>query len=84
MDPIKSILTKPAQPANKNIHSEAHFWADTISSAFGEKKKFGMYLGIINRIGVNHARQIFAEIQDSHAQSPGKLFMWKSRQTTKV
>jgi len=81
MDGIKNILTKQAKDAikpNKNIHSEAHYWADVISSAFGERKKFGMYLGIIKRIGVPEARRIFLEINDSHAASPAKLFLWKA------
>ncbi len=81
MDDISDILkkTKPKKPQNKNIHSEVHYWTDVISSAFGERKKFGMYLGIIKRIGVTRARQIFSEIQDSNVDNPGKLFVWKSK-----
>lgn len=78
MDNIKNIL-KISKPANKNIHSEAHYWADVISTAFGERKKFAMYLGVIKRIGVPRARQIFGEIQESNATEPGKLFVWKSK-----
>ncbi|PIZ94864.1 MAG: hypothetical protein COX81_02410 [Candidatus Magasanikbacteria bacterium CG_4_10_14_0_2_um_filter_37_12] len=83
MDDISQILKKaqPKKETNKKIHSELHYWTDIISSAFGEKKKFGMYLGIIKRIGITRARQIFAEIQDSGCESPGKLFVWKSKQT---
>ncbi len=81
MDKISKIIkdtgiTQPKQ--NKNIHSELHYWTDIISSAFGEKNKFGMYLGIIKRIGVGRARQIFAEIQESKIKNPGRLFVWKS------
>ena len=83
MDGIDKILTKPIKPANKNIHSEAHYWADVISTAFGERKKFGMFLGVIKRIGVPEARRIFAEIQESSVQSPGKLFIWKSKKSPK-
>jgi hypothetical protein len=64
----------------QNIHSEIHYWADIISSSFGEKNKFGMYLGIIKRIGVARARQIFAELKESKCASPGKLFAWKASQ----
>ncbi len=81
MDGIKNILTKQTKDAikpNKNIHSEAHYWADVISSAFGERKKFGMYLGIIKRVGVPAARQIFSEINESKATEPAKLFLWKT------
>ncbi len=84
MDNISKILKKTAQPTtNKNIHSEIHYWTDIISTAFGERKKFGMYLGIIKRIGVDRAKQIFAEIQESNIKDPGKLFMWKSKKVSK-
>ncbi len=78
MDDIKNILTKEQKTANKNIHSEAHYWADVISSSFGERKKFGMYLGIIKRIGTAEARRIFSEINESQASSPAKLFLWRT------
>lgn len=77
MEGLKKILIKPIK-SNKNIHSEAHYWADTISSAFGERKKFAMYLGIIKRIGVAEAKRIFSEINDSQARNPAKLFLWKT------
>ncbi len=84
MDGIGNLLEKQqkkSQPKqNKNIHSEIHYWADIISSHFGERKKFGMYLGVIKRIGVDHAKQIFAELKDSKVDNPGRLFVWKSKQ----
>jgi hypothetical protein len=82
MDGIGQILkTKvTASPQNKNIHSEIHYWADIISAAFGERKKFGMYLGVIKKIGVGEASRIFAEIQQSPCSNPGKLFLWKAKQ----
>ncbi|MFZ2189796.1 MAG: hypothetical protein WA057_01920 [Candidatus Magasanikiibacteriota bacterium] len=84
MEDISNLLKTKIQPkTNKNIHSEIHYWADVISSAFGEKKMFGMYLGVIKRIGVDRARQIFAEIQESKIDNPGKLFVWKSKQGNK-
>ncbi|MFA6427384.1 MAG: hypothetical protein WCW16_02975 [Candidatus Magasanikbacteria bacterium] len=84
MDGISNILKKEPvkKDQNKNIHSEIHYWADVISSAFGERKKFGMYLGVIKRIGVSRARQIFGEIQESNTSNPGKLFVWKSSEKT--
>ncbi|MBU2542386.1 hypothetical protein KJ785_02400 [Patescibacteria group bacterium] len=79
MEDISKILKKNPQPKqNKNIHSEIHYWADIISTTFGERKKFGMYLGIIKRIGVDKAKQIFGEIKESNIKDPGKLFVWKS------
>jgi len=84
MDDISKLLKNKIQPKqNKNIHSDIHYWTDVISSAFGERKKFGMYLGIIKRIGVDRARQIFAEIKESNIDNPGKLFVWKSKQGNK-
>lgn len=80
MEGISKILKRRVEVKNKNIHSEAHYWADIISRAFGESKKFSMYLGIINRIGLREAQRIFAEIRDSDCDSPGKLFLWKTKQ----
>jgi len=78
MEELFKIIGRKINQPNKNIHSEDHYWADVISRAFGEKKKFGMYLGIIKRIGLVQAKKIFAEIQDSNVSSPGKLFLWKT------
>ena len=84
MDDISVVLKKKIQPTqNKKIHSEIHYWADVISSAFGEKKKFGMYLGVIKRIGVDKAQRIFTELKKSKVDNPGKLFIWKSKQENK-
>ncbi|KKQ28127.1 MAG: hypothetical protein US42_C0002G0082 [Candidatus Magasanikbacteria bacterium GW2011_GWC2_37_14] len=81
MDNLSSILKKKvANKTNKNIHSEVHYWTDVISSAFGERKRFAMYLGTIKRIGVTQAQKIFNEIKDSKVDSPGKLFFWKCKQ----
>lgn len=78
MEGIKSIVKSRVKARNKNIHSEVHYWTDVISSAFGERKRFALYLGTITRIGVKEAQKIFAEIKDSHAKNPGKLFVWKA------
>ncbi|MDP3245114.1 MAG: hypothetical protein Q8M83_05680 [bacterium] len=78
LEGISKIIKNRAIKKNKNIHSEAHYWADIISSAFGEKKKFGMYLGLIKRVGIAEAQKIFTEITDSKCKNPGKLFVWKT------
>ena len=78
MEGINKIIKARVKRKNKNIHSEAHYWADPISSALGERKRFAMYLGIIRRIGVKDAQRIFSEIKESNAKSPGKLFVWKA------
>lgn len=78
MEGIKSIVKSRVKARNKNIHSEIHYWTDVISTAFHERKRFAMYLGAIKRIGVKEAQRIFAEIKDSNAKNPGKLFFWKT------
>ncbi len=78
MEGIKTIVKARAKARNKNIHSEVHYWADIISSTFHERKRFAMYLGIIKKIGVKEAQRIFAEIKESSAKTPGKLFVWKA------
>ncbi len=78
MEGITKLIKQRTKTRNKNIHSEAHYWADVISSAFHERKRFAMYLGVITRIGVKEAQRIFTEIKDSNAKSPGKLFVWKA------
>lgn len=78
MEGVKNIIKRRTKLKNKNIHSEMHYWADVISREFHERKRFGMYLGIIKRIGLKEAKRIFAEIKESGARSPGKLFVWKT------
>ena len=78
MEGITAIIKARAKARNKNIHSEAHYWADVISTEFHERKRFAMYLGVIKRIGAKEAQRLFAEIKDSNAKSPGKLFVWKA------
>lgn len=78
MDSIGKLIQPKKQ--NKNIHSEVHYWTDVISSAFGERNKFAMYLGVIKRIGAKEAQRLFSEIKQSHPSTPGKLFIWKSKE----
>lgn len=82
MEGISDLLKKSAgKKENKNIHSEAHALADEISTYFHEKKKFGMYLGIIKRIGVPQARAHFSRIKSEGegVKDPRKIFMWLTR-----
>jgi len=81
MESIKNELRgRLRKKRNINLHSEIHALADELSSFFGERKKFAMYLGVVKRIGAAQARRIFSEVRDSDAREPGKLFFWKSRQ----
>lgn len=76
------LAPKIIQP-KKNLHSKIHLLADELSKYFHEPKKFGMYLGVAKRIGFAKALQIFAEVKDSKAREPKKLFMWKVSQLSK-
>lgn len=86
MEGISGILKKrAATPANKRLHSEVHVLADEISSYFNERKLFGMYLGIIKRLGVSKTRALFSQIKDERANvdNPRKLFMWLAKNPEK-
>ena len=76
MDSLNDLISKRSVQQNKNLHSPAHVLADEITAAFGEKKLFGRYLGVILRVGVGRARAIFRTIQQDGAKEPGKLFMF--------
>ena len=82
MDDIKRILEGrlKGRAANKRLHSPAHVLADEISLAYGERKRFAMYLGVINRVGVETARGVFRRLQQEKAgENNGKLFMYLCR-----
>ncbi|HTM68736.1 MAG TPA: hypothetical protein VL426_05555 [Candidatus Binatia bacterium] len=78
MDSMKDLMRKrSAKPKpNKHLHSPAHVLADEITAAFGERKLFARYLGVILRTGEPKARAIFRTIQQDGAKEPGKLFMF--------
>ncbi|HTK04655.1 MAG TPA: hypothetical protein VL500_03660 [Candidatus Eisenbacteria bacterium] len=77
MDSMKDLMRKrSAKNPNKNLHSPAHVLADEVSKAFGERKLFARYLGVIMRTGEPRARAIFRTIQQDGAKEPGKLFMY--------
>lgn len=87
---IEKLKYAPIRKENKNLHSNIHYVADEISQYFGERKKFGMYLGIIKRIGADRAWQLFSEIKQNMdetkksgkvLESPAKLFIWKTKQS---
>jgi hypothetical protein len=84
MEDIKDLLkSKMQSKPNKRLHSEIHALADEISSYFGERQKFAMYLGVIKRVGAAWALTIFSEVKSSDARDPRKLFFWKCRKSPK-
>jgi len=85
MEGLKNLLrTKSPRRPNKNLHSDVHALADEISAFFGERNRFGMYLGAVKRLGIARARSIFSEVRQSNARDPLKLFFWKTREATKA
>jgi len=86
MEGIGGVIRKrPVAKENRRLHSEAHVLADEISAYFNERKMFGMYLGVISRLGVPKARAIFAEVkaEAGTVQNPRKLFMWLAKNPKK-
>lgn len=78
MESLKDVLSARSRatgPKGK-IHSEAHALADEITVAFDERKRFAMYLGVINRVGVAEARRIFKMLEQEGKGHLGKLFMY--------
>lgn len=85
MDDIKQLIkSKLSAAPNKRLHSEIHALADEISTFFGERKKFAMYLGVIKRVGATRALTIFSEVKGGNANDPRKLFFWKCRTAPKA
>jgi len=85
LDILQENVKKSATRAKK-IHSEIHDLADEVSLYFGEKKKFGLWLGVIKRVGVARGREFFSQVKQSHAltiQDQAKLFMWLSSKKNK-
>ena len=77
---IEASYTRLPKNADKmrSIHSKEHLLAKDISEAFGEPKKFALYLGTIKRVGFEKATQVFAELNQSrNIKTPARLFMWK-------
>lgn len=80
MEGIRGVIkgSKSGQGVDKKLHSEAHVLADELSTYFAERKRFGMYLGIIKRLGIARVRAIFADLKSDtrHVDNPRKMFMW--------
>ena len=75
---INEIVESPPE-STRGMHSEIHLLAKDVSEYCNEPKKFGLYLGIIKRIGHDKAYKIFSEIKQSkNVKTPGKLFMFLS------
>lgn len=84
MQGIRQIIKSKLPEKNKNIHSEIHYLADEISTYFGERSRFGMYLGAIKRIGIQEAKQIFSEVKQADCDNKIKLFFWKTKKNADI
>lgn len=70
----------------KGIYNELQYFVDETMTLFNETdtKFFGMYIGVIKRIGLSRARAIRAEILEWNPDHPGKAFMWKCRHVDNI
>ena len=89
MDDLKTALKKTLVPRrNPHLHSELHLLVDEARTLFKEKAQkgpgsFAFYLGFFKRLGVQKVRQLMAEVKDSNAREPGKLFWFKIKEALK-
>ncbi len=71
---------------NKRLHSELHSFVDDLITYFGatEKKKFGLWLGIIKRMGLARARTKFSELkQNYNLDNEGRIKILMAESKTK-
>lgn len=89
---IEKLKYNLIRKENKHLHADIHYATDEISNFFRERKKFGMYLGIIKRIGTEKAWRFFSEIKQNMEEAkksgkvlenPAKLFIWKTKNKKK-
>ena len=78
----------PNKTKGKGIHSALHQLVDELRKEFGEtatkgKGSFSYYLGFLKRLGMQEAYRIRAEIRQSKAHTPKKLFWWMVGQELK-
>lgn len=82
LEEVRGRVEKFGGAKKSKIHSPTHALAEEISVAFGEPKKFGLYLGLIIRIGLFESRKIFSELKQNYNldnQGRAKIFMAASR-----
>jgi len=85
MEELKKSLERVKHKRNPHLHSDLHLLVDEVRQKFGEtalksKGSFSFYLGFFKRLGVQKVRRILAEVEQSDANDPKKLFWWKVKQ----
>lgn len=75
------VAPKTGQPATKNtIHSQTHLLAKEISEYCGEPKKYGLYLGVLVRIGHERGAFLFGQLKDmANVRNSAKMFLFLSK-----
>lgn len=75
------VAPKMAQPATKTtIHSQTHLLAKEISEYCGEPKKYGLYLGVLARVGHERGAFLFGKLKDmANVKNPAKMFLFLSK-----
>ena len=59
----------------KGIYTQEQDLVRTLANYFNEPKKFGMYMGIVKKQGMEKCYKIYSELKEQSIKS-GKLFMW--------
>ena len=85
MEELKKSLERVKHQRNPHLHSDLHLLVDETRQKFGEtalkgKGSFSFYLGFFKRLGVQKVRRILAEVEQSDADDPKRLFWWKIKQ----
>ncbi len=85
----KSLRKLVPRERNPHLHSEIHLLVDEARNLFGETAKkgpgsFSFYLGFFKRLGAAKVHQILAEVRQSDASDPKRLFWWKIKQESDI
>src|SRR3990167_9513295 len=77
-NPIKKAVITRNEPI-KGIYTQEQDLTRTLANYFNEPKKFGMYMGIVKKQGMEKCYKIYSELKERSIKS-GKLFMWLIKQ----
>jgi hypothetical protein len=89
MEDLRDYLKNRQQTLkNPNLHSELHALVDEVRQKFGETAtkgvgSFAFYLGFFKRLGVQRVHRILAEVEQSNANDPARLFWYKVKEEFK-
>ena len=72
MDIPKDFL-KRKEKKERGIHSYVHILAKEISEYVGEREKYGMWLGVTKRVGVEKMKGLLQQIKEKGIKNPRYL-----------